>query len=121
KRRGRREDRPARWRRPVRWLSFGDLLFWRLFGRVGTSLSMASGTGLLRLDDCTWDEELLAELHIEPRALPPLAKAERGLTPAYATVLAALAETPWVHAAGDGALANLGSGCTSRAHRAITI
>ena len=47
-----REERPDLWRRQVRWLSFGDLLFWRLFGRVGTSLSMASGTGLLRLDDC---------------------------------------------------------------------
>jgi gluconokinase len=116
-----RETRPDLWRRPVRWLSFGDLLFWRLFGRLGTSLSMASGTGLLRLDDCRWDEELLGELRIEPRTLPPLAKAERGLAPAYARVVPQLADKPWVHAAGDGALANLGSGCTSRADRAITI
>jgi len=116
-----REDRPDLWRRPVRWLSFGDLLFWRLFDRLGTSLSMASGTGLLRLDDCRWDEGLLGELRIEPGSLPPLAKAERGLAPAYARVLPDLAEIPWVHSAGDGALANLGSGCASKANRAITI
>ncbi|HXL79105.1 MAG TPA: gluconokinase [Candidatus Eisenbacteria bacterium] len=116
-----REERPDLWRRQVRWLSFGDLLFWRLFGRLGTSLSMASGTGLLRIDDRKWDEELLAELRIGPESLPPLAKAEQGLTPAYARVLPQLVDKPWVHAAGDGALANLGSGSTTKANRAITI
>jgi gluconokinase len=116
-----REERPDLWRRQVRWLSFGDLLFWRLFGRLGTSLSMASGTGLLRLADSRWDEALLAELRIESSTLPPLAKTERGLAPAHARVLPQLADKPWVHAAGDGALANLGSGCTSKANRAITI
>jgi len=116
-----REERPDLWRRPVKWLSFGDLLFWRLFGRLGTSLSMASGTGLLRLGDCRWDEELLAELRIEPGSLPALARVERGLAPEYAKLLPRLAEIPWLHAAGDGALANLGSGCASKANRAITI
>jgi len=116
-----REARPDLWRRPVRWLSFGDLLFWRLFGPLGTSLSMASGTGLFRLPDGQWDEELLGELRIEPESLPPIAKAEKGLTPRYARLLPQLADRPWFHAAGDGALANLGSGCTSRSNRAITI
>src|SRR5579884_213979 len=41
-----KEARPDLWRRPVRWMGFGALLCWRLFGRPGTSLSMASGTGL---------------------------------------------------------------------------
>ncbi len=116
-----RVKRPDLWQRRVKWLSFGDLLFWRLFGRLGTSMSMASGTGLLRLGDCTWDEELLAELRVEPESLPPLAGADQGLTPPYSRLLPQLAERPWLHALGDGALANLGSGCTSKASRAITI
>src|SRR5436309_2801523 len=40
-----RETQPGLWRRGVRWLSFPDLLYQRLFGRLATSLSMASGTG----------------------------------------------------------------------------
>jgi gluconokinase len=116
-----RERLPELWRRQVMWLSFGDLLFWRLFGHLGTSLSMASGTGLLRLADCRWDDEMLAELRIDPDRLPPLARTQQGLRPPYARRLAALAEIPWFHAAGDGALANLGSRCTSRRDRAITI
>ncbi len=116
-----REERPDLWRRPVKWLSFGDLLFWRLFGRLGTSLSMASGTGLFRLADCRWDDELMAELRIEPDSLPPVGRTERGLKPQYAGRLPQLVDKPWLHALGDGALANLGSGCTTKVNRAVTI
>jgi gluconokinase len=116
-----RATRPELWKRPVRWLSFGDLLYWRMFGRLGTSLSMASGTGLFLLGDCRWDEELLSELHLSTASLPPIADAERGLTSRYRRLLPELADVPWVHAAGDGALANLGSDCISVADRALTI
>ena len=113
--------RPDLWKRPVRWLSFGDLLCWRLFARLGTSLSMASATGLLRLDDCEWDAELLAELRIHPGSLPPIGLMEQGLAAVYARKWPALAGVPWLHAVGDGALANLGSGCITPNRRALTI
>jgi gluconokinase len=116
-----RAERTDLWKRPVKWLSFGDLLYWRMFGKLGTSLSMASGTGLFLLGDCRWDEELLSELHISLASLPPIAEAERGLTARYRRLLPELADVPWVHAAGDGALANLGSDCTSVSDRALTI
>jgi gluconokinase len=105
----------------VRWLSFGDLLYWRMFGKLGTSLSMASGTGLFVLGDCGWDEELLSDLHISPSSLPPIGEAESGLATGYRSLLPELAAVPWMHATGDGALANLGSDCTSLADRALTI
>jgi gluconokinase len=109
-------------RRPgVRWLSIGDLLFWRLFGRLGTSLSMASGTGLLRLGDRRWDEELLRVLEVDPGALPELAEAAEGLAGGPARRWPELARRPWLHALGDGALANLGSGCLDRSRRALTV
>jgi gluconokinase len=112
---------PDLWKKQVRWLSFGDLLYWRLFGRLGTSLSMASATGLLRLDDRLWDAELLAELRISPESLPPIGRMEQGLGATYARQWPALAGVPWLHAVGDGALANLGSGCITPGRRALTI
>lgn len=113
--------RPELWKRPVRWLSIGDLLYWRLFGRLGTSLSMASATGLFRLDDCEWDAELLAELRISPDGFAPIGRMEQGLTADFARRWPALAGVPWFHALGDGALANLGSGCITPNRRALTI
>jgi len=116
-----RGERPDLWRRRTRWLSFGDLLFQRLFGRVGTSLSIASGTGLFTLEGAGWDNELLRALHVDAEALPPIAEVERGLARRYRRAFPALADVPWFHAAGDGALANLGSGCTSPRRRSVTI
>ena len=78
--------------RPARFLSFSDLL---TGGR--TSLSMASGTGLLGLDG-RWDEELLATLGLEEPQLPELADE---------LVL------------GDGAAANLGSGVLGWTHGCV--
>jgi gluconokinase len=116
-----RRERPDLWKRPVKWLSFGDLLYWRWFGRLGTSLSMASGTGLLRLADCRWDDELMTYLGVRGDSLPPIAQMEQGLVAEYRRRLPELAEVPWVHAVGDGALANLGSGCLSPVQRALTV
>jgi gluconokinase len=116
-----RRERPDLWKRPVRWLSFGDLLYWRLFGRLSTSLSMASATGLFRLDDCRWDDELLKEVRVSTRSLPPIGQVERGLAAEHASKWPQLADVPWMLAAGDGALANLGSGCVTPRRRALTI
>jgi len=116
-----RVARPDLWKGQVRWLSFGDLLYWRLFGRLGTSLSMASGTGLFRLDDCRWDDELLDVLHVKQGTLPPIGNIDQQLKPAYAVRWPALAAVPWTLAVGDGALANLGSGCVTPSRRALTI
>ena len=116
-----RAVQPDLWKRRVRWLSIGDLLYWRLFGNLGTSLSMASATGLMRLDDCEWDEELLSELQVSRQSLAPIGRLEQGLVPVYARLWPALAGVPWLHAIGDGALANLGSGCITPNRRALTI
>lgn len=116
-----RSQRTDLWNRPVRWMSFGDLLFWRMFGRLGTSVSMASGTGLFRLADCGWDEELLSVLGISTDSLPSIAEVQQTLMPAYRRLLPQLADIPWLHAVGDGALANLGSGCLTPVNRALTV
>ncbi len=116
-----RSQRPDLWSRSVRWMSFGDLLFWRMFGKVGTSVSMASGTGLFGLADCGWDQELLSVLEISKESLPPIAQAEQMLARSYHRLVPQLGDIPWLHAVGDGALANLGSGCITPAMRALTV
>jgi gluconokinase len=116
-----RDERPDLWRRRVRWMSFGDLLFSRLFGSAGTSLSMASATGLLRLDRPEWDGELLRVLRLDPETLPPISEREHGLRAPYRRAWPGLATVPWFHALGDGALANLGSGCVTLRRRSVTI
>jgi gluconokinase len=115
-----RRDRPEVWRRTHHWLSFSDLLYLRLFGRLGTSPSMASGTGLRRLAG-GWDPELLERLDLSPDSLPDEVGTMSGLRPAYARRWPRLRDARWLTGRGDGALANLGSGCLDPGRRAITL
>ncbi len=114
-------EEPALFGRARHWVSFCDLLYQRLFGELGTSASMASGTGLRRLQDGAWDLELLERLGVPPQRLPPPAAEMSGLRTEFARRWPALARVPWLTAAGDGALANLGSGCVAESHRALTV
>jgi gluconokinase len=116
-----RRTMPQAWRDTARWVSFADLLYEELLGEAGTSVSMASGTGLRRLADGAWDAELLAALDLDPRRLPGTAEEASGLRPAYAGHWRALARVPWLTARGDGALANLGSDCVDESRRALTV
>jgi gluconokinase len=115
-----RESEPDVWSRTTRWVSFGDLLYQRLFGEVVTSTSMASGTGLRRLEG-GWDAELLDLLGVGGERLPPEVAELRGLRPEPRRRWPQLADAVWLCAAGDGALANLGTGCVDPTERALTV
>jgi gluconokinase len=116
-----RKTRPDLWSRPVRWLSFGDLLLWRLLNAPLSSVSMASGSGLFQLEGLSWDGELCSLLGVPLETLPDLAEVATGLASPSAARWPELARIPWLTAMGDGALANLGSGCVDTAHRALTV
>jgi gluconokinase len=116
-----RLEQPRLRNQDVRWLSFPDLLYWRLFGRPVTSVSMASGTGLLNLEACTWDRAVLRDLELDAEALPALSERMKGLVQPYARRWPALSAIPWFTAAGDGGLANLGSGCSGTEDRGLTV
>ena len=62
-------------RRVHRWLDAGTFLYTRWFARmdIPISFSMASWTGLLNRHRLVWDEELLRDLSVSVRELPPLA------------------------------------------------
>jgi gluconokinase len=96
--------------RASRFVSFADYVWLRLFGAPRTSLSMASGTGLLDLRTCAWDEPLLDALGLDPARLAEISDEPEERDGA-----------PWFPALGDGACSNLGAGCVTRDRAALMI
>lgn len=118
------ESQPGLFAAVRHWVSFGEYLTLRLFGRTAVSLSMASGTGLLDQHTRQWDAVLLQEARVEPAQLSPIAPDDQvftGLLPAYARRWPALQDVPWLPALGDGACSNVGAGCVTPARYALTI
>ncbi len=90
-----------------RFVSMAEYLTIELRGGAPRmSLSAASGTGLLDLATCAWDEELLDVLALDPARLPELSdESVDGWFPA------------WL----DGACSNLGAGCVGRNRAALMV
>jgi gluconokinase len=112
------------WRAAARWITLGEYLELKLFGCCRASYSVASWSGLLDRRRLTWDAPLLDLLGITPDRLSPLVDVGEplsGLAGTYAARWPTLREVPWLPAIGDGAAANIGSGCTSHSRIALTI
>jgi gluconokinase len=114
------------WHRIAHWMSFSDFLMLRLCetGRAAvTSVSMASGTGLLRTDACAWDETLLDALDVSEKCLPRLV--EQGetfrLAGEYQKRWPPLRACTLLPAIGDGAANNIGEGCTTHERVALMV
>ncbi|MDX6507399.1 MAG: gluconokinase [Gaiellaceae bacterium] len=101
-----RAEQPETFGAARRIVSFGDYLFLSLTGELRTTLSTASGTGLLDLRRREWDAELLDVLGVDPALLPPLGEEPAGTT--YPPL-------------GDGACSNLGAGCTTPERAALMV
>jgi gluconokinase len=110
--------------RVARWGSFGEHLELALFGDAATTISLASGTGLLDQERLRWDPEALAAAGLDDRHLFPLGdRRERrlDLRPPWARRWPALRGVPWFPAVADGAASNVGSGCLGPARIALNI
>jgi gluconokinase len=119
-----RRTQPEVWRAAARWLTLGEYLELRLFGQSRVSYSIASWTGLLDRHKLVWDAPLLDALGLTPEHLSPLVdriEPLHGLAAPYAARWPALRDVPWFPAIGDGAAANVGSGCVSHERIALTI
>ncbi len=117
-------DRPEEVARVAHWGSFGEYLELELFGEAATTVSMASGTGLLDQRTLAWDTEALAAADIEPDRLFRLCDRQhdrRGLRPRWSRRWPALRGVPWFPAVGDGAAGNVGSDCTDRTRMALNV
>ncbi len=119
-----RETRPDAWRATRMWMSIGEYLALRCFGRAECSVSMASGTGMLDIIRCEWDAEVLDAIGLSADRLSPLTDLATplvGLAPPYASRWSVLKDVPWLPAAGDGALSNLGTGCVGPFRAALMV
>jgi len=115
---------PKLCRKVARWVSIGEYWELKLFGDAAVSYSVASWTGLLNRHKLVWDPKLLANLPIRMAQLSPLTDVDvprSGLRGKFAARWPALRNLPWFPAAGDGATANIGSGCVSSERVALTV
>jgi gluconokinase len=114
-----RNLRPA----PARYLGLAEYVTGALLGESGSSISQASGTGLLELASMRWHPEALELAGVDERALPAL------LAPGWSGRLQgeparrwpALADATWHPPVGDGAASNVGAGCVTPDRAAINV
>src|SRR6266545_2078017 len=111
-------------RRVRRWMSLPAYLEGRWLGRPAESRSQASATGLFLHDRSAWDTDLCSASGIAPDQLGPIVDLDDD-SAQPSSLLARrwpqLADARWIPAAGDGAMNNIGAGCTSAGHAALMI
>ena len=106
------------------WMSLGEYFLFRWLGRRVCSFSVASWTGLLNRQELAWDRELVAALPISVEQLSPLSDFDtplHGLVPEFAGRWPVLNSAAFFPTVGDGAAANLGSGCVNPTQIALTV
>jgi gluconokinase len=109
----------------TRWFaSLNDYLSLRLFGAIKGGLSVWSWSGLLNRQTCDWDPTWLSDLNLSAEQLPQLAASDEWLGPLRPELCERwpmLKDVPCLPAVGDGAAANIGSGCVDTRHVAVTV
>jgi gluconokinase len=118
-----RRTRPDTFARVARWLSFGEYLLARVCGDTAASVSMASGTGLLDVRSCAWDEEIIAGLNLNVERLPRLAADGEtfALSADFAARWSLLRGRPVFAVYGDGPANNVGAVCVTKQELALMI
>jgi gluconokinase len=119
-----RRTEPELFARVATWMDVGTYLYIHWFGSGSCSYSVAAWTGMLNRSDLSWSSLWLRTLEMSDTKFPHLTDYDdlcRGLTPSYAERWPLLREVPFCLAVGDGAAANIGSGCVDEAHIALTV
>lgn len=110
-----RENDPQTLRRAGRVLSLKEYVVERLCGTFVIDHSMACASGLLNINDLTWDDTALAPAEISADRLSELVPTTHvlSLTAEAAGWLGVRPDLPVVVGAADGVLSNLGAGAVS--------
>jgi len=119
-----RETLPEVWRKTTHWVDFAAYLYHEWFGQYVCSYSVASWSGLLNRHNLQWDHDGLRLLDLSVDQFPTLRDQPnflQGLREPYASRWSALKDVPFFLALGDGAAANIGSGCIDTQTIALTL
>jgi len=119
-----RSNRPEIFRKAQKFVSIKDAVVNRLTGKWVMDKSHASSNGLLDIRSLKWKEDLLEAIGISPARLPRLVESDEvagELSIAMAKKLGLPSGIPVIAGAGDGGLANLGSGAIEPGQAAATI
>jgi gluconokinase len=119
-----RATEPDAFRAARHWMSLPEYVQLRLTGERRASVSIASGTGLFDQHRCAWDGELLAAAGVDAAQLSAVVDLDAPPPPLRAEYRArwpALAGARWLPALGDGACANVGSGCVGANRVAVSL
>ena len=106
------------------WWSLGSFLSQQFLGCSDVSVSTASWTGLLDRKKLQWDHFWVQELGLKQEQLPHISDFGPGLPnlkSEWKKRWPTLTNALWFLAIGDGAAANVGSGCTNDRNIALTI
>lgn len=118
------EEQPQWFQAATRWVSIGEYIYHHFFTTWRVSYSVAAWTGMLNRRELTWDAEWLKLLPAKEEQLSPLGDLEtpcQGLQGKWAQRWPTLAQVPWLLPVGDGAAANIGSGCDAPDRIALTM
>ena len=113
---------PERFQKTACWLSIGEYALYRIFGARRVSLSTASWGGLLNRRTLDWDDAVLAALSLPRDQLSaPSTEPFQGLEGELAARWPALKDAYWLPSVGDGAASNIGAGCRTPQHVALSV
>ncbi len=119
-----RQNEPSTFQAAGRFISIKEYLFFRFFGRYQVDYSLASATGLFDHETLQWYAPALDYAGISAAQLSeavPATHLLKGLVGDYARQTGLDKAIPFVMGAGDGCLANLGTGVTQKGELAVTI
>ncbi len=119
-----KKNKPETFHKAGKFISFQEYLFSQFFGGYYISHSLASATGLFDHKKLDWYTPALDLIGItkEKLATPlPSTHLFKGLQSDYAHLLGLDRNVPFVLGAGDGCLANIGSGVINKDQMAVTI
>jgi gluconokinase len=116
-----RKYRPEIYESAAKYVSIKEYVLKRLTGEWVADYGIASGGGLLNLNDRQWDRELLDVIGISPARLSRLVDGSTLVRMLPDAVRNIGADIPLVVGSGDGQLANLGAGALGSGHFVATI
>lgn len=118
------QQHPDEWRQAAMWMTWGEYLEWRWLGVRRVTTSSAAWTGLLNRETLDWHTSWLTQLAMPRQALAHVVDVSQphvGLVASWAARWPALQAVRWYAAVGDGAAANVGSGCIDPRALALTV